>query len=440
MMHFAVLFLLVADPASDEALDYFIQGNFIESAQNPVSMEFGGGFLLPGSPELVGNAILRQFHRMAFGLQPDGIDQLSAYVGIVWDVLPDDTRNLWRELAGRVGLDASLESVTPDDLTSILRYCSETGTPPPIVETEDLTDLQRLYYVNSISQDRVEEFINDRCWAVRAAVIQRNPSSAFQMLDDPSETVRLAAAGAAGRADLLLNQSSTEGPIGHMALSGVGQIPILEDSLFRSNNPAIRSAALIALLELEWRIPDERQDYLLTDEYILVRAITADAAGREFSFPDEGVLPSDIPALEDVPDQIVISTEAGDFTMEMYKEQAPITCRSFWYLSRQGFYNGIYFHRVIPGFVAQAGCPEGNGFGGPGYTIPAENNTIAYTRGTVGMADAGMDTGGSQFFIMLDSHRRLDCRYTAFGRVLNADGIDRIETGTRILEIVAANP
>jgi peptidyl-prolyl cis-trans isomerase B (cyclophilin B) len=121
--------------------------------------------------------------------------------------------------------------------------------------------------------------------------------------------------------------------------------------------------------------------------------------------------------------------------MTLLKQQAPQTCRSFWYLAEKGFYDGIYFHRVIPGFVAQAGCPEGNGYGGPGYTVPAENNTEAYLRGVVGMADSGPDTAGSQFFIMLDSQRRLDCRYTVFAVVENTPKLDSIEVGTRILEI-----
>ncbi|MCK5785621.1 MAG: peptidylprolyl isomerase [Candidatus Sabulitectum sp.] len=156
--------------------------------------------------------------------------------------------------------------------------------------------------------------------------------------------------------------------------------------------------------------------------------------------PLEGNLPHEAPALEDVPSQVVLVTGAGNFTMTLLKENAPVTCRSFWYLAETGFYDGIYFHRVIPGFVAQAGCPEGNGFGGPGYSIPAENNPVAYHRGVVGMADSGMNTGGSQFFIMLDDQRRLDCRYTVFAEVKDTDGLDNIEVGTRILEIRRVNP
>lgn len=435
----AILAVLATNPAAEAALDSMISGTPVPSAQDPVSMEFGSGFLLPESADLAGNAILRQFHRMAFGLQPENSDQLSGYITNVWNQLPAETRNLWREFAGRTGLAVPRDEPNSENLTSILRYCSESGTEPPDVNTENLTDLQRYYYVMSIPQSRVSEFMNDPCWAVRQAVITRNPNSAFEMLDDPSPAVRLLAANTTGRADILMEISSSPGPLGHMALAGVGQIPILEDSLYRSQDQAKRAAALLALLELGWSIPDDRLDYLLTDDYLMVRAITADAAGRDFAMPAEG-FPEDLPDLSSVPSSVVIVTDGGEFEMQLLKETAPLTCRSFWHLADSGFYNGIYFHRVIPGFVAQAGCPEGNGFGGPGYTIPAENNTEPYTRGTVGMADAGMDTGGSQFFIMLDSQRRLDCRYTVFGRLSDAAGIDRIEIGTEILEIRRVNP
>lgn len=439
MLTAALLFITLSVPDAGTALESMIDGVPVPSAQDPVSMEFGGGFLLPESPDLADEAILRQFHRMAFGLQPDNTGLLAEYMNENWSELPVYTRNLWREFAGRAGILVPGDEPSQENLTSLLRYASETGAMPPEVNENELTDLQRYYFVMCLPPESVEEFINDPCWAVRSAVIARNPNSAFRMLQDPSDAVRLQAAGTAGRSDLLLEMSAIEGPIGPMALAGVGQVPILEDSLYRSANPAMRAAALLTLLELGWSIPAERLDYLLTDDYLMVRAIAADASGRDFAMPVED-LPGDLPDLEEVPDAVVIVTDVGDFRMELFKSDAPITCRSFWHLAENGFYDGIYFHRVIPGFVAQAGCPEGNGYGGPGYSIPAENNTVAYTRGTVGMADSGMDTGGSQFFIMLDSQRRLDCRYTAFGRLTETDGTDRISIGTEILEIRSANP
>ena len=432
--------LLTLTTSPQEALDAMLEGNPLPTAEEPALIEYGDAFMLPASPDMARYAILRQLHRMAFQLPQEPVQQLSEYIAASWGALDTETRNLWREFSGRTGLPVPSDQITAENLTSILRYSSESGNPPPAVNPDELTDLQRFYYVNTLTPYEVEEYIKDTSWAIRTVVMQKNPNLAFEMLDDPSPYVAMNAALTTGRSDLLLNMSSLPGPIGHMSLSGVGQVPILEDSLFRSSDPAIRAASLIALLELGWRIPDSKMDYLFSDEYLLIGEIAAEATVRNFALPEKGGMPDEAPALEDVPDEIILITDAGEFALTLYKESAPVTCRSFWYLAETGFYEGIYFHRVIPGFVAQAGCPEGNGYGGPGYMIPAENNTEAFNKGVIGMADSGMDTGGSQFFIMLDSQRRLDCRYTVFAAVNDPDAIGNIEIGTRILEIRRLNP
>jgi peptidyl-prolyl cis-trans isomerase B (cyclophilin B) len=140
-----------------------------------------------------------------------------------------------------------------------------------------------------------------------------------------------------------------------------------------------------------------------------------------------------------MPDTVILRTDAGDFRIDLWLKTAPVACSSFLNLAESGFYNGIRFHRVIPGFVAQAGCPEGVGTGGPGYTLPNERSTRHFSRGVLGMADAGLNTAGSQFFIMLDDHGRLDGRYTAFGRILNTENLDEITVGTTINEVVPGN-
>jgi peptidyl-prolyl cis-trans isomerase B (cyclophilin B) len=439
-MLFTVVFVLLSvAPSPQEALDAMLDGNPFHSTGEPVLIEFGDQFLVPSDPAMVKPAILRQFHRLAFQMQQEPVSQLAAYIEENWGYLNTETRNLWYEYTGRMELTAPEGTATYNTLTSVLRYCSESGSRVPVVETRSLTDLQRFYYVMSLSPDKASSFIDDRCWSVRYAVIQRNPTAAFQMLDDESPYIRMKAADAAGRADLLLELAAFEGPVGHMSLAEVGQVPILEDSLFGSADPAKRCSALVALLKIGWSIPPEKLDCLLSDDYIVIGSIAAESAGRNFSIPEEESFPGDAPALNDVPDRVVLVTDKGEFTLTLLKNSAPETCRSFWYLAESGFYDGVYFHRVIPGFVAQAGCPEGNGYGGPGYTIPAENNTVAFNRGVLGMADSGLDTGGSQFFIMLDSQRRLDCRYTAFAQVDNTDRLDLIEVGTRILEIRRVN-
>ncbi|NOQ23580.1 MAG: peptidylprolyl isomerase [Candidatus Aegiribacteria sp.] len=145
-------------------------------------------------------------------------------------------------------------------------------------------------------------------------------------------------------------------------------------------------------------------------------------------------LPFDIETA--VPCTVIIRTDAGDLLIDLWGDTAPVACSGFLYLAESGFYDGIRFHRVIPGFVAQAGCPEGVGTGGAGYNLPNERSVMHFGRGVLGMADAGLNTAGSQFFVMLDDHGRLDGRYTAFGEVINTEFLDEITVGTIIYEVV----
>ena len=123
----------------------------------------------------------------------------------------------------------------------------------------------------------------------------------------------------------------------------------------------------------------------------------------------------------------VIKTERGDFTMTLRADLAPQHVNSFVFLSRDGYYDGVTFHRVIPGFVAQAGDPTGTGSGGPGYTVPAEFTTeVPYTEGVVGAARTNdPDSAGSQWFVTLDDASSLNGQYTVFAQV--TDGIDVVK-------------
>ena len=126
--------------------------------------------------------------------------------------------------------------------------------------------------------------------------------------------------------------------------------------------------------------------------------------------------------------------DGGVIKAELYPEIAPNTVNNFVSLVEQGFYNGLIFHRVIPGFMIQGGCPNGNGMGGPGYQIPGEftangfQNDLKHTRGVLSMARAmDPDSAGSQFFIMHEDAPHLDGQYAAFGQVLEGmDVVDRI--------------
>lgn len=133
----------------------------------------------------------------------------------------------------------------------------------------------------------------------------------------------------------------------------------------------------------------------------------------------------------------IIDTVKGKMKVTFYEKDAPNTVANFVKLSKSGFYDGLTFHRVIPDFVIQGGCPRGDGTGGPGYTIKCEldGGNQYHDRGVLSMAHAGRDTGGSQFFIChnRENTQHLDRHHTCFGRVVEGlDVIDQIRQGDRI--------
>jgi cyclophilin family peptidyl-prolyl cis-trans isomerase len=117
--------------------------------------------------------------------------------------------------------------------------------------------------------------------------------------------------------------------------------------------------------------------------------------------------------------KVVIEMAAGKIVVELYEKDAPGTVANFVKLTKQGYYNGLSFHRVVPGFVAQGGDPKGDGTGGPGYTIKDEVNTRKHLTGTMAMAKtAAPNSAGSQFYITLAPQPALDSGYTVFGQVV----------------------
>ncbi|BBE17336.1 peptidyl-prolyl cis-trans isomerase [Aquipluma nitroreducens] len=136
-----------------------------------------------------------------------------------------------------------------------------------------------------------------------------------------------------------------------------------------------------------------------------------------------------------------IYTSKGVMKLNFYDEDAPGTVENFIKLSKSGFYNGLTFHRVIPDFVIQGGCPNGTGSGGPGYKIPCEldGENQYHDRGVLSMAHAGRNTGGSQFFICHSRRNtsHLDRKHTCFGKVYEGlEVIDAIRQGDLIEKIV----
>ncbi len=129
-------------------------------------------------------------------------------------------------------------------------------------------------------------------------------------------------------------------------------------------------------------------------------------------------------------------TNQGPVVVELFDDDAPRTVENFRKLSGDGFYDGLSFHRVIPGFMVQGGCPQGTGTGGPGYEFEDEINEHKVERGALAMANSGPDTNGSQFFLVTtDAAPWLDGKHTVFGRVVEGmeavDAIEGVPTGAR---------
>jgi peptidyl-prolyl cis-trans isomerase B (cyclophilin B) len=127
-----------------------------------------------------------------------------------------------------------------------------------------------------------------------------------------------------------------------------------------------------------------------------------------------------------------METDHGTIELEFWPDVAPKTVENFLKLARDGFYNGLIFHRVIPGFMIQGGCPQGTGTGGPGYQIKAEFSARKHKRGVISMARSSHpDSAGSQFFLMHDDSPHLDGKYTAFGQITK---------GIEVVDKIAALP
>lgn len=133
-----------------------------------------------------------------------------------------------------------------------------------------------------------------------------------------------------------------------------------------------------------------------------------------------------------------IITNKGAMKFELFGSDAPQNVINFATLANEGFYKGLTFHRVIPNFVAQGGCPIGNGCGGPGYSIKCEvnNNPHKHIKGALSMAHAGRDTGGSQFFICFASLPHLDGEHTVFGQIIDKTSLEVLDSirGNDVIE------
>lgn len=204
--------------------------------------------------------------------------------------------------------------------------------------------------------------------------------------------------------------------------------------LARAQADATEKGAIIALLE---QIAEEA-GYLARRE----AATALQTLGQEV--PKVGKVESrrgievyrQIVARTAQPVRYALDTEEGTLILELACPEAPLTCLSFQQLADQGFYDGLRFHRIVPDFVAQGGDPRGDGAGGPGYALRDELNTLRFDAGALGMAHAGPDTAGSQFFIAITPQPHLDGGYTVFGRVVEGlPLLRRWQQGERIQNV-----
>jgi cyclophilin family peptidyl-prolyl cis-trans isomerase len=255
----------------------------------------------------------------------------------------------------------------------------------------------------------------------------------FERLKDPDVVVRSAAASAlellkpeGAAAALRAAFSAAQGDSAYSARGailkaltafGAGEaVPVLKEAL-SDRDWAIRVRAAELLKEIE---------------------PATEGQGVIRPFQGTPIAPYDDPQLvaPETSPHAFIETARGTIEFELAVLDAPQTSRSFMALARKGFFNGLQIHRVVPNFVVQDGDPRGDGQGGPGYTIRDELNERPYLRGTVGMALAGRDTGGSQFFITHSPQPHLDARYTVFGHVVNGmDVVDAIQQGDVIQRV-----
>ena len=131
----------------------------------------------------------------------------------------------------------------------------------------------------------------------------------------------------------------------------------------------------------------------------------------------------------------IMETEKGTINIDFFDNDAPNTVANFVKLAKDGFYDGLNFHRVIPNFMIQGGCPKGTGTGGPGYQIKCEINPNKHEAGSLSMAHAGRDTGGSQFFICHSPQPHLDGVHTVFGKTADMYVVNAIAGGNKIVSV-----
>ncbi len=318
-------------------------------------------------------------------------------------------------------------------------------------------------------RDAEDAAIREAAWEEGARIAEREEYAAhlaaFWSTDDPRVRKGIVA-GLTGRErpplDFLVSALDTkDAPTLILAADAIGTHggPGEREALQRlywshpgatTEDGEVRLVALTALIALggddsgEWEAQAIERDSLLqaalldTDERVRREAAAFftdhDVAFARSPVADTLLAPDFLAGIEG--GVATIETGRGTIRVELFADEAPVTVRNFTKLAREGFYDGLVFHRVVANFVIQAGCPRGDGWGDPGYSIRCEYNPVRFESYVMGMALSGKDTGGSQWFITQTPQPHLDGRYTVFGRVIDGfDVVDQTLQGDPIMAI-----
>jgi peptidyl-prolyl cis-trans isomerase B (cyclophilin B) len=331
----------------------------------------------------------------------------------------------------------TLSRVHAAPLSILDRFAGPDSGVPPLVRTAALEGLAHLFTERSeaLPQDISQDFLLDRLTAAAADSDFVVAATGAEMLGGFPRRLAVIA--------LVELWDRAEGPErSDLQLAVLGALQAMGPGIQSVERPDTTGLNPDRLLGITRELLRESFDSM----DIRVRYRGRDAAQATTLLPERLIptgesLLATLPAFARSGDQALLTlpfkapkvlcvTDAGQFVIKLDANSAPNTCASFLDLIRRGFYDDLIFHRVVPDFVVQGGCPRGDGWGGPGYTIRSEWSRARYTRTAVGIAHSGKDTGGSQFFVTLSEQPHLNGRYTIFGEVTDGmEVVDRINVG-----------
>ena len=352
------------------------------------------------------------------------------------DVFTELVTHSWAPLRG-----ASLRALAAADAESFLRMLSGLGSDPDWRVRRAAADAMRRVDPEAVGE-RLAAMLDDEDERVLPNVLEALAAVAAPDLGATLTT-------SLGASDVVVRKTAAR-LIGELRPAG-GDTALAEAYRAGLADPSYlaRAAALRALAAYGFPAARETLHAALDDPDWAVRVVASDlltdlAPGdRDYALairpapgPDTDYAAPDLIA-PSVSPHVYIQTDRGTIQIELAVLDAPLTSDSFMRLAREGFFDGLSFHRVVPNYVVQGGDPRHDSEGGPGYTLRDELNDLPYLRGTVGMALDWRDTGGSQFFITHSPQPHLDGRYTAFGRVIaGMEVVDALLPGDRIRRIV----